>query len=441
MNVLFGHVPEPTIAGIAAEPSVAERLPARYERHLAGCDRCSRLLQGHRRASSLLRSGWQMVPADGVAGTSALAGQPGIRLGPAFGRRATSRPGAAWLALALLAAMVLAIVGSVVFTGGGPPPQRLPGRLAIMVQGEIVTVELDGADPVSVTAATGGSRRDASPAWSPDGTHLAFARIADDNGNDAIAVVGYPALDEVRIIGTLAGPSSGLFWSPAGTSIAAWSNSGIELFGVDGSGSRPLRRGMHDAYSHLTWSPDGSQILASTYSGDLVTVRTTDGTVTTIAPPDRPFAPGGRFNRASRDAWSPDGGSVVYLADLVDPDEIDFADGRIEVVDADGSNRRVLHDGQTPTWSPDGLRIAFDWEGPPGGIYTIRPDGTDIRFVDAGRRPSWSPDGRFIAYCGGTGGNGIFVAPASGGEPRLLHEMACWYDNNSYVSWQPVRGT
>jgi len=99
--------------------------------------------------------------------------------------------------------------------------------------------------------------------------------------------------------------------------------------------------------------------------------------------------------------WSPDGhkiafyGSVTGLAD--DP-------GDVWVVNADGTGRTMLTDGNnadnSPAWSPDGSKIVFSSDrGGDLGIYVMGADGSGVeKLTDVGDLPSWSPDGAKIAY-------------------------------------------
>jgi Dipeptidyl peptidase IV (DPP IV) N-terminal region/WD40-like Beta Propeller Repeat len=56
----------------------------------------------------------------------------------------------------------------------------------------------------------------------------------------------------------------------------------------------------------------------------------------------------------------------------------------------------------SPDWSPDGSRILFTWNGPPGegsGLAWVRPDGSGLEMLQGGAwRGTFSPDGRQIAY-------------------------------------------
>jgi len=73
----------------------------------------------------------------------------------------------------------------------------------------------------------------------------------------------------------------------------------------------------------------------------------------------------------------------------------------VATIRPDGSGDRVVvKHADSPTWSPDGKRLAFVLEN---AIWTARADGTDRRRVISLARgrpfdPAWSPDGKRIAY-------------------------------------------
>jgi len=101
---------------------------------------------------------------------------------------------------------------------------------------------------------------------------------------------------------------------------------------------------------------------------------------------------------------SPDGSQVVYTRGWIDRTQ-DRRRSEIWIMEADGSRKRFLLEGSSPTWSPDGTRIAFLASGDPGGnqihVRWMDDEGAVSQITRLERAPSnlrWSPDGRRIAF-------------------------------------------
>ena len=63
---------------------------------------------------------------------------------------------------------------------------------------------------------------------------------------------------------------------------------------------------------------------------------------------------------------------------------------------------QLTENGQNPDWSADSARIVFEIEygDADKGIWVMNADGSDQRLIQQGRGPTWSPDGKRIAYYG-----------------------------------------
>lgn len=105
-----------------------------------------------------------------------------------------------------------------------------------------------------------------NPAWSPDGTRIAFAVTpkiaAHEMGEDDIWVANADGSDPVRIT-DMAGDEHWLAWSPVDDCIAfkaeVTGNNDIFVINGDGTGLENLT-GHPKADMHPAWSPDGTRI-------------------------------------------------------------------------------------------------------------------------------------------------------------------------------------
>ena len=154
-------------------------------------------------------------------------------------------------------------------------------------------------------------------------------------------------------------------------------------------------------------------------------------------------------------SWSPDGKRIVFMS-MSDKKVKDFVlTYEIYVMDADGGNQLNLtnnpHVDRDPSWSPDGKRIVFssDREGHFRGavgisseIYVMDTDGQNEQRLTNNRRndwtPSWSPDGKRIAFSSDRKGDlqnfEIYVMDADGqNEQKLTNNRG--YDE--FPSWSP----
>ena len=110
-------------------------------------------------------------------------------------------------------------------------------------------------------------------------------------------------------------------------------------------------------------------------------------------------------------SWSPDGKRIAFVSDRDGHVIHGWPTSEIYVMDTDGGNQQNLtndpHSDRHPSWSPDGKRIVFSSDRDNDRdhnieIYVMNADGKNQRRLTNNltedKYPAWSPDGERIAF-------------------------------------------
>jgi Tol biopolymer transport system component len=299
-------------------------------------------------------------------------------------------------------------------------PPGTNGRIAFMRHDDQDHWQIWTANPDMTNAdqITDGPYDNAFPAWSPDGTKLAFASTRSDASNPGaindIFVMNADGSGVVQLSESI-GWSSEPTWSPDGNLIAFHSDAGnwptsLGLFVVPSDGTAdPVRLttlspNLIDQGS-ARFSPDGSKLLFTQATGTFVQggaalkgINLALFTINIDGTGIRRLTPWGIH--AVEGDWSPDGTRIV-IGTFV---EHLGHTNRLMIMNADGSNLRPLtgdhgttgigkfealqvEQSYNPTWSPDGTTILFSHlELTPdreflAGLQSIAPDGSGQHWI------------------------------------------------------------
>jgi Tol biopolymer transport system component len=266
----------------------------------------------------------------------------------------------------------------------------------------------------------------AYPTWSPDGSEIAFV-------NDTIHAVEESRIGVVGTTGAglrwLTGSSdcdsttvnvcvttSSPAWSPDGRALVFARGDSLVLIGADGSGERTLTTGIANGVTgacppscfqedaSLQWFPRNDEISFVDNNGDVRLVRPDGSSVQTIVRHASPLA---------GVAWSPTADRLAFVRwpELV----VEPLQGPARIVTLPSG----LALTSAPVWLPsgEGLLLAADRGVHPLELFSMRARGGDPVQLTHNHLddfdPVWSPDGRRIAFASGQVDYGYTAAERS----------------------------
>jgi Tol biopolymer transport system component len=257
--------------------------------------------------------------------------------------------------------------GKIVFVKQGTEPSDKCDRQPCA---DLWVMDADGTNQTNLTDTP--DTNEGQPAWSPDGTKIAFTGPGDLNED------GSGGLDDIYVMD------------------------------ADGTNQTNLTDTPDDLEYQPSWAPSGAQItFVREIPGEIISEQS--DIFVMDANGQTPATPLTQTDANEREPdWSPDGTKIAFAG-------VRNQGWEIVTMDPNGQNEAILtgdsFDGEDrgPDWSPDSTMVVFqksDNSGGSGGdpweIWAVNRDGsgdtnlTNHPADDMG--PSWSPDGSEITF-------------------------------------------
>lgn len=355
----------------------------------------------------------------------------------------------------------------------GPQPN---GAIATLERGASGELGVENVDLVAIDPTTGrrvnltpGPAAESAPAWSPDGTRVAFLRTTASDGSQVTIDRGLFVMnaDGSDLHEVYACTSSAqcevrdFAWSPDDRYLA-WT---LERRHQDGGAVLQIldthsgeiavvcaRDACGQSLNQLAWAPDAARLAFTDAALLLGGLGGPPASSIWLVDPDGAdlrrltegracYSDQGTPKNCFADtwpAWSPDARTLVFLHQSTGGFEsVGFTSLIQMTVDGNIDRREIAlcedTDGcepSAPQWSPDGTSILFvngydqfariELLDPASGAVTeVRAQGTPECVEPVGA--SWSPDGKLVAFIGGPDRvPNLCVVPREGGPPEVL---------------------